>query len=376
MESVRAAVISAPMEVSIRGFDKPTPEEDALLLKIEEVGICGSDRHIYMGESSVKFPVVPGHELIGTVTDLGRRANSVMNVVGGPIAEGDLVTVAPSSKPCGRCFYCLHTPHRPALCSNRSVYGLTNCQAFPHLTGGMAEYMYVGPNSWVFPVPKAVPRQTAVLAEPVAVATRSVERALTPGIPHIGAGLGFGKSAVVVGGGPIGLLVASVLRESGAGLIAVTDLMPTRLEMAKHMGADVGIDVSATTLADRVEQVFDLTHGVGADVVFECAGVPSAFVESLELVRRGGVVVEVGHYMDPGEIAIRPHIFCQKDLDVRGVWAYPPMQFEAALRFLERTSAPLDDFVSHYLPLDAVAEGMNMLERPDAYKVVLRPGAA
>ncbi len=376
MESVRAAVISAPQEVSIREFDKPAPAEDALLLKIDEVGICGSDRHIYLGESAVKFPVVPGHELIGTVTDLGRAANAAMNVVGGPISEGDLVTVVPSSKPCGKCYYCLHVPDRPALCSDRTVYGLTNCEAYPHLTGGMAEYLYVGPTSWVFPVPKSVPRETAVLAEPVAVATRTVERALTPGIPHIGAGLGIGKSAVVVGGGPIGLLVAAVLREAGAGLIIVTDLMPTRLEMAKRMGADVGIDVGQTTLAERIEQVCDLTHGVGADMVFECAGVPPAFVDSLELVRRGGIVVEAGHYMDPGEIALRPHVFCQKDLDLRGVWSYPAMQFEAALRFLERTRAPLDEFISHYIPLDAVDDGINMLERPGAYKVVIRPGEA
>ena len=84
-----------------------------------------------------------------------------------------------------------------------------------------------------------------------------------------------------------------------------------------------------------------MTAGVGADIVIETAGAPVAFKESLDLVRRGGIVVEVGHFTDPGAVEIHPHIVCFKDLDIRGMWAYPSMQFKTALSFLRNTSRAL-----------------------------------
>ena len=154
----------------------------------------------------------------------------------------------------------------------------------------------------MFKVSEGIREELRVLTEPVAVATRAVERAHAPGVPQVGAGYGIGNSVAVLGCGPIGLLVIAVLRSTGAGTIIATDIVDSRLDMAKNMGADVVINVGETSPEQRLEQVQDLTSGAGADIVIECAGLPGVFAEAIDLVRRGGKVIEVGHYTDSGSV--------------------------------------------------------------------------
>ncbi len=370
---VQAAVMLQPGQIEIREFDKPTLANDSLLLQVDKVGICGSDKHMYLGHTALKFPVIPGHEVVGTVAEIGKDVNQVMNVMGGPIKEGDRITVVPGSKNCGRCYYCLHVPGRPTLCSGRTIYGFSNSETSPYLTGEFSEYTYIHGNSWVYKIPENIPEDISVLTEPVAVATRAVERACAPGLPQVGDGYSIGSSIAVLGCGPIGLLVIAVLRDSGAGTIIATDLVDSRLEMAKQMGADVVINVGDTTPEERVEQIQSFTNGVGVDISIECAGIPAVFSEALNVVRRGGKVIEVGHYTDSGDTQVRPHQICNKDLDVCGVWAYPQIQFQTALDFLQRTRAPLHKLITHHLPLNQLVEGIDMLGKEGVYKVVIEP---
>ena len=370
---VQAAVMLQPGQIEIREFDKPTLANDALLLQVDKVGICGSDKHMYLGHTALKFPVIPGHEVVGTVAEIGTEANQVMNVMGGPLKEGDHITVVPGSKNCGRCYYCLHVPGRPTLCSGRTIYGFSNSESPPYLTGEFSECTYIHGNSWVYKIPDEIPEEIAVLTEPVAVATRAVERACSPGLPQVGDGYSIGSSVAVLGCGPIGLLVIAVLRDSGAGTIFATDLVDSRLGMAQQMGADVVINVGETEPDDRVEQIQSLTNGVGVDIAIECAGIPVVFSEALNVVRRGGKVIEVGHYTDSGDTKVRPHQICNKDLDVCGVWAYPQIQFQTALDFLQRTRAPLQKLITHHLPLNQLESGIEMLGNEGVYKVVIEP---
>ncbi len=370
---VQAAVMLQPGQIEIREFDKPIPANDSLLLQVDKVGICGSDKHMYLGHTALKFPVIPGHEVVGTVTEIGKDVNQVMNVIGGPIKDGDRITVVPGSKNCGRCYYCLHVPGRPTLCSRRTIYGFSNSETPPYLTGEFSEYTYIHGNSWVYKIPENIPEDISVLTEPVAVATRAVERACAPGLPQVGDGYSIGSSVAVLGCGPIGLLVIAVLRDSGAGTIIATDLVDSRLEMAKQMGADVVINVGDTTPEERVEQIQSFTNGVGVDISIECAGIPAVFSEALNVVRRGGKVIEVGHYTDSGDTQVRPHQICNKDLDVCGVWAYPQIQFQTALDFLQRTRAPLHKLITHHLPLNQLVAGIDMLGKEGVYKVVIEP---
>ena len=373
LRPVKAIIIDKQEKMRIDSFPLPGIAEDALLLKVDESGVCGSDKHAYLGHSELNFPVILGHEVMGTVEKLGAKAQETMLVGGGPLAEGDRVVIVPSSQSCGRCYNCIHTPHRTALCTGRTVYGFTNCEASPHLFGGFAQYMYIHPRSWVFKVPdRVLSRGVGVLAEPMAVATRAVERAYGRGIPHIGEGFGLGKTVAVLGAGPIGLLVIAVLKSVGAGRIIATDLSNTRLKMARRMGATDTIS-AAGPVEDRVQQVMDITDGVGVEIVFECAGVPQAFGEALELVSRGGMLVELGHYTDPGDVAVRPHLICRKDMDVLGVWAYPQIQFETALAALGQVEAPLEELITHRLPLAEAEDAIQMLGAEGVLKVVIKP---
>jgi L-iditol 2-dehydrogenase len=253
------------------------------------------------------------------------------------------------------------------------VHGFLRFGGPDDLRGGCAEYAVIRAGSWVFKPSDGLAAERRVLAEPTAVATRAVERAMSPGLPSTGEGYGIGKTVVVQGVGPVGLLIVAVLRSTGAGRIIATDLVDGRLDMAQRLGADVLINAGQTTVEDRVAQVRELTYGAGADLVIEAAGVPAAFAEALQLARRGGKVIELGHYTDPGATSIHPYTICYKDLDVLGVWAYPQIQFETALSFLERCELPLEDLISHRLPLEDAERGLNMLGQEGVLKVVVQP---
>ncbi len=373
MATIQAAVMTEPGHIELREFPKPQIGPEEVLIKVERTGICGSDKHMYAGHMALKFPVIPGHELVGTIAEMGSKAAEKLAIVGGPVKEGDRVTTTPSSLACGRCYYCLHMPHRPTLCTNRFVYGFVSSGIAPTPRGGFSEYLHLTANSWLFKIPDDLPSEYAVLTEPAAVATRAVERALGPGIPHIGEGLGMDKSVLVLGAGPIGQLVIATLAHIGVDQIIAADISPKRLELAKAMGAGQTVQVDKRPLAERLEEVKALTSGVGPDIVIETAGVPIVFKESLDFVRRGGIVIEVGHFTDPGGVEIRPNIICFKDLDIRGMWAYPGMQFKTALSFLKNTRAPLDRFITHRLPLARIAEGLDITGGETAMKVVIEP---
>jgi L-iditol 2-dehydrogenase len=372
MSSVNAAVMTEPGTIELREFPKPEIADDEILLKVERTGICGSDKHMYAGHMPLQFPIVPGHELVGVIEELGARAAEEMAVVGGALAVGDRVTTTPSSQACGKCWYCLHMPQRPTLCANRYVHGFVSSDVAPTPRGGFSEYMHLANRSWIFKIPDGLSNDIAVLTEPAAVATRAVERALAPGIPHIAEGLGMDKSVVVLGAGPIGQLVVAALAHVGVDLIIASDLSESRLVMAKEMGAHEVIGAGGD-LEDRLERAKALTHGVGPDIVIETAGVPVVFKESLDFVRRGGIVVEVGHFTDPGGVEIRPNVVCFKDLDIRGMWAYPAMQFKTALSFLKNTTAPLDRFITHTMSLAETEKGIEVTGSEGSMKVVVVP---
>jgi len=370
----RACIMVKPGEVVMEEFEIPEIPEDCALLKVEACGICGTDKHIYLGRlPTAPFPFITGHEFIGTIVKLGSKANDNMTVFGGPLKEGDRVAIAPSSTPCGHCYYCINMPHRPALCTTRTVYGFASVTKAPGIWGGYSEYIYLHPKTYVFKLPEGMSMKRAVLIEPAATALRAVERAYSPGEPFMGHGYGIGRSTMVLGAGPIGLMAVVSLRYSGAGLIIVQDLFNSRLDMAKRMGADLLIDANLP-LEERLKQVREATDGVGPDVVVETAGVPVAFRESLDFVRRGGKLVEVGHYViGSGKIDIQPFYICNKDLDIHGSWAYPSLIFRDVISMLERTSLPVEEVVTHVLPFEELAKGLELTGSEGVGKVAITP---
>lgn len=372
--SAVTAVTLAPNDIQICQFPRPDVGPGDMLIEIVSVGICGSDKHMYQGHAKLDFPVAAGHEMVGRVVAMGDDVASASCIIGGPLELGDRVSVTPSTEGCRRCWYCQHVPHKPALCPNRLVYGFTSASRPPHLYGAFSQLLFVGPRSNVFRIPDDVSTQRAVLIEPMAVATRAVERAMGGGMPHIGEGLSFGKRVAVLGAGPIGLLVVAALKHIGAGTIIVTDMSELRLKLAQKMGADLVININEMDAQDRLQAIHEATDGVGPDITIEAAGIPAAFSEALALVRRGGRVIEVGHYFDAGSVELSPQTLCFKEVDVLGVWAYPPMQFETAISLLQRSTAPLEEMISATLPLAELEAGVHMTGDEQIIKVVMDPG--
>jgi L-iditol 2-dehydrogenase len=369
----KAWVLTGPGKIEIQKFEIPEVAEDSALLKVEAGGICGTDKHIFLGHSpTAPFPFIGGHEIIGTIAKLGKKANEGMAVFGGPLQEGDRVAIAPTSMSCGRCDFCLNMPHRPGFCPNRFAYGFGSLKRFPPIFGGYSEYICLYPKTYVFKIPKDMPMKKAVLIEPLATALRAVERAYSPGEAFMSHGYGVGRNAMVLGVGPIGAMVVAFLRYSGAGMIIAQDLLPSRLEMSKQMGADFLID-GTKPIDKRIEEVRKLTAGLGPDVVFEAAGAPPAFAESLDFVRRGGKLIEVGHFTDNGTTTIHPFVICYKDVDIHGSWGYPMLIFRDVISFLERTILPVEEVVTHVLPFDDLLKGIELTGTKEVGKVAIVP---
>lgn len=371
----RAAVLRQPEVLELWDFEVPPIAPDAMLLKVDQVGLCGTDKHMYHGHFKVNFPIIPGHEFTGTLVQIGPEAHERITVFGGPVQEGDRVVVAPSSGPCGRCFSCRHFPHRTALCTNRTAHGFLNCEQPPYLLGGLSEYLYLRPNSWIFKLPEGMPYPRAVLAEPAAVALRAVERALAPGVPIVGEGLSLGKTALVLGCGPVGLLMVAVLKHCGITQVIALDRVESRVAAAQRMGADVVCNTRDLSREEKLEFVLSQTDGGGAHVVFESVGVPAAFQEALDYVCRGGILIESGHFTDTGTVEIHPFQICNKDVDIRGMWAYPLLEFREAIRFLHATTTPVDLLLTHSLPLEETERGIHLMSEPEGVlKIVIQPG--
>ena len=351
MIMVKAAILEGVEKLKIVDYPEPEVEPNSFIMKTELCGVCGTDMHLYGGNMAIPFPVIPGHEFVGIIEEIGEKASS-LEVKGQPLSEGDRVVVVPgTNRFCGDCYFCRFMPHKPTLCTNRKVLGVNMTSAEPpHLLGGWAEKIYVdAEHFWVYKVPDEVPPEVAVLTEPMAVSSRAFERAYAPGLPTFGEGFGVGGTVAVQGAGAIGLLTVATAKIAGAGKIMVIDMVDERLKMAERLGADDVIDMRTyKTSAERVEEVNRLTNGLGADVVVECVGVPAAVPEGIDMTRRGGKFVEVGHYTDPGTVPVNPHTICFKDMDVLGSWTYPPTQFGTVLELMRQSMGrlPLDEVVT------------------------------
>jgi threonine dehydrogenase-like Zn-dependent dehydrogenase len=208
----------------------------------------------------------------------------------------------------------------------------------------------------------------------MAVSSRALERAYAPGMPTFGEGFGIGQSVVVQGAGAIGLLAIATAKLAGAGKIISVDMVDERLAMAEKLGADHVIDMRQhKTSEERVNEVQKLTNGLGGDVVIEAVGVPVAFAEGIDMTRRGGKFVEVGHYTNPGTVPVNPHTICNKDMDILGSWTYPPTQFGTVLELMRLAvdSLPLDEIVTHKFKVEDAQESIDTLKARKGIKHAL-----
>lgn len=321
-------VVAQEQEFEIREVQVPDPAPGTVLLRQELAGICGTDLHNW--QHGLPEPVLLGHEFTGIVEALGQGATT--DFLGNPLQEGDRVVVHPR---------------------NRNVtYGFRTVDS--PFSGGFADYLYLDdPESCI--IKTQTPPEVAVLAEPFAVGVHAAMRARVQ----------LGDTVIIQGAGAIGLVTLICAKFSGAAHIIIIGGPAPRLELAKRLGAHVTIDIEEyPDITERQAVVRGHTpRGEGANVVFECAGFLPAFTEGLEYVRQDGTFVEVGHFVDIGQIKVSPHRhFLRQNLRLEGIWGSRYEHFTRGMAILENQELPYGDMVSHVLPLERTAEGFHALD--------------
>lgn len=346
MATAKAAVMTGE-RFEIREYKIPEITPDTLLLKQELGGICGTDLHNWEHQR-LSGEIILGHENVGIIDKLG--ANVKTDHLGQPVAEGDRVVVVPGT--------------------NNGAYGFIQAEEKPYLRGGFGEYLYLWNPDTVF-FKTEMPPEAAVMTEPFTIGVHGAMRS----------GLKFGDTVVVQGSGAIGLLTLVCAKISGAGRLILVGGPPGRLELGKRLGADLTIDIAdVSDPEDRAQLVRDHTpRGQGANVVFECAGFLGAIPEGLDYLAKDGTYVEMGHFVDVGTFQCNPNtMFMRKNLRLEAVWASNAEHFVRAMPVLEKQEFPIQDLVSHVIPIDRVAEGFNALHNgyrldgKDAIKIAVK----
>lgn len=381
--SVKAAVMLAPGRIEAQTFPYPEVGDDAMVIALEMCGICGTDKHTWRGETtqyggtpaetSTPFPIVPGHEIVGTVAEIGRRARKELEYNGKELNIGDRVVMCPDIL-CGRCWYCRNSFGFP-LCENIRGYGnhFIATEA-PHLMGGWAEHIYVRPDAFVYKVPESIDAKLAVMTELMAV-TYNLDKAKSF-YSMDGEGFGSAASIAVQGVGPMGLLHVFKARIMGAGDIIALDRSDFRLDFAKRFGADHAINITGLSSDEIVARVRDLTEGRGADIALECTGYPEAITQGIQMVRRGGMYIVAGVFADVGNIVLNPHHLAARQVRLIGMCNHPSTGYVSSLKLLEKFQDmfPLRDFVTQSFPVaDAEAAMAQVMNIDSCMKVVITP---
>lgn len=303
-----------------------TPGQGELMVEVAYVGICGTDLHVIHGtmDHRVTFPQLIGHEMSGRVVEVGPGVDQ--------FEPGEQVVVRPLLA-CGECPACV-AGHQH-ICQRLLFLGID--------APGALQHRWTVPAHIVHKVPSEVPLRRAALVEPLAVACHDIARA----------GLAAGESVVVFGAGPIGLLIALLARHRGARVL-ITDINPTRLELAKRLDLDA---VGPDELAQAVE---DLTGETGVDVVFEVSGSAPAIAEATGLLRTRGRLVVVGIHSQPHPVDLF-RVFW-RELQLLGARVYEPQDFDEAIALTAEGVLPLDSLVTSVVPLDDLADAFDQLQ--------------
>jgi L-iditol 2-dehydrogenase len=345
---MKALLLSEYKHLEIAELPDPTPGHGEVLVSVAACGICGSDVHGYDGSSGRRIPpIIMGHEAAGTIAALGDSVTG--------FAVGERVTFD-STIFCGACNNCRRGDVN--LCDHRQVLGVS-CSEYRR-AGAFAEYVSV-PARILYRLPDALSFNEAAMLEAVSVALHGVALAQ----------LSADSTALVVGAGMIGLLTLQALRAAGCARIFVADVDSTRLKLAQDAGATAVLSSNA----DLVEQVLQLTAGIGVDVAIEAVGRNETVRASIDSVRKGGTVVLVGN-ISP-EVTLPLQKVVTRQIRLQGSCASAG-EYPRAIELLASGAIRVKPLISAIAPLE---EGPRWFQRlyarePNLMKVILTPESA
>ncbi len=330
---MRAIVLDRPGSFRVAEVPDPAPRAGEVIVRVDACGICGTDLHILAGEfPPTPYPITPGHEFAGQIVAIGQDSTP-------GLAEGDRVAVDPSLY-CGWCRRC--RAGRGNLCANWGAIGDT-------VSGAFAEYVAV-PAANVYRLPDHVDGQRGAMAEPLACAVHGLRRL----------GAVMGESAVVVGAGPMGLLLLQLLVRAGSSSVAVVDKVGARLDAARNLGA-----ARAVASAEELD-------GARFDVAVDATGVPAAIESALGLLDRGGRLLVFGVAPAEAGIAVSPFRVYNDEITIVGSMAIL-RSFGAAVDLLASRAIDPGPLLSPPLPLDDFGSAIAHVRAGHGIKWHIRP---
>lgn len=342
---MKTAVMTDMMEVEIQERPIPSIADNEVLVKVENVGICGSDLHYYesgrIGNFIVKTPFVLGHEAGGTVVEVGKAVTN--------LKMGDRVAMEPG-KTCGECEFC-----------KKGKYNLCEAVVFfatPPVDGVFQEYV-AHEAALCFKLPENVSTLEGALIEPLAVGMHAAMQ----GNAHIG------QTAVVTGAGCIGLVSVLALKAMGVSKVYVVDVIDKRLEKAMELGADGVINGKEE---DAVAKVMELTGGKGCDLSIETAGTQITTAQLIKMAKKGSTIVLVG-YSASGEITLPIGTALDKELTFKTVFRYRNI-YPMAIEAVASGKIDIKGIVTNSYELDDIKEALDacVKNKADIVKGVIK----
>ncbi|GLO67565.1 zinc-dependent alcohol dehydrogenase [Oceanobacillus kimchii] len=293
---------NGPKEMDIEERPIPEVKQDEVLVKVDVVGLCGSEIEGFLGHNSLRIPpLVMGHEFSGRVADIGESVTGI--VKGTKVVVNPLLT-------CGTCKQCIRG--NETQCEHREIIGI-------HRSGAFAEYVAV-PGSSIVEIPEELDSFAASLAEPLACTFRAIRRAISMHtVPNI----------LVYGAGAIGLLSAFVAKELGANKVIVADINEDRLQTLTKVGIEDTLNNSKDDFEDKLNEI---TGYKGIDVVIDAVGFQPTRTQSANVVNPGGVIMNVGLGIDETIVPINHYI--RSEITVLGSFCYSRQDFLDAVRLL------------------------------------------
>ncbi|MGH3691805.1 MAG: NAD(P)-dependent alcohol dehydrogenase [Microbacterium sp.] len=332
--TMRASVLVRAGELTVETRPVPVPSADQVIVRVNAVGICGSDVHYFhegrIGDFVVEEPLVLGHEAGGTIVAVGADVDASR--------IGERVSIEPQH-PCRACEFC--RSGRYNLCPQIEFY------ATPPIDGAFAEYVAIQ-GDFAYAVPDSVSDDAAALMEPLSVAIAAVQKA----------GVRPGSRVLITGAGPIGIVTTQTARAFGATEIVISDPMAERREVALRFGATEAVDPAAGPL------------GSGYDAFVDASGSPVAVKQGISALKSGGVAVLVG--MGADEIALPVSTIQNRELIVTGVFRYANT-WPTAIDLVASGAVDLDALVTGAYGLAEVREALDSASRPSTLKSIVRP---
>ena len=337
---MKQAILTKLQTIEFSETDKPSPAANEVLVKVKNVGICGSDIHAFHGKHPfMSFPIRLGHEMSGEIVKLG---SDVKN-----LKVGDLMTMMPQIF-CKHCVPCKEGRYN--ICDTIKVIG---CQT----PGAACEYFTV-PAELVKTIPSELDAQLAATVEPAAVGVHAVR------IP----GNIKGANVVVMGAGTIGNLTAQAAIAEGAKSVLITDLSDFRLELAKKCGITHTANTSKVSMKEAVAEAF---AGEQADLFFECVGVGATVNSAIECVRKGGTIVIVGVYGYSPEVNLG--LIQDREINILGTLMYVEKDFRDTINYMAAGKINTRPLISKIFPFEDYQKAFEYIEnnKDESIKILL-----